>query len=146
MKWYVDQNAAFRGDGSNERPFRRISDAARLAQLLDDLVENLRLQAGGAADRRRVEHRDDREDRGERRDGRVPALRQPERRREARHRGGVRARHPARGDEVAEVHAARLREVDGELDRLRRAPREEGGPERDVREDGEVEGVDRVQC
>ncbi len=38
MKWYVDQNAAFRGDGSNERPFRRISDAARLAQPGDDVL------------------------------------------------------------------------------------------------------------
>ncbi len=121
------------------------AEAAVLAELLDDLVEDLGLHPRGVADGRGVEHRDDGEDRGEGEDGGIPALREPEGGGEPGDRGGVGARHPARGDEVTEVDAARLGEVDRELDRLRRAPREERGPERDVREDGEVEGVDRVQ-
>ena len=31
MYWYVDQSVSFQGDGSKERPFSRISDAAALA-------------------------------------------------------------------------------------------------------------------
>lgn len=38
MDWYVDQSAAFQGDGSKERPFTRISDAASLAQPGDKVL------------------------------------------------------------------------------------------------------------
>ena len=38
MKWYVDQSAAFPGDGSEGRPFKRISDAATLAMPGDEVL------------------------------------------------------------------------------------------------------------
>lgn len=38
MKWYVDQSAAFQGDGSKERPFRTISDAAAIAKPGDEVL------------------------------------------------------------------------------------------------------------
>ncbi len=38
MKWYVDQSAGFEGDGSKERPFTRISDAARIARPGDEVL------------------------------------------------------------------------------------------------------------
>ena len=38
MRWYVDQSAAFQGDGSKERPFTRIQDAANCAGPGDEVL------------------------------------------------------------------------------------------------------------
>ena len=38
MKWYVDQSASFPGDGSEKRPFKRISDAASIAMPGDEVL------------------------------------------------------------------------------------------------------------
>ncbi len=38
MKWYVDQNVSFQGDGSEKRPFSRISDAACAAMPGDEVL------------------------------------------------------------------------------------------------------------
>lgn len=38
MRWYIDQNAAFQGDGSEKRPFTRISDAASIAKPGDEVL------------------------------------------------------------------------------------------------------------
>ena len=38
MKWYVDQNAAFQGDGSQTSPFKRIGDAAAVARPGDEVL------------------------------------------------------------------------------------------------------------
>ena len=34
MQWYVDQKAAFQGDGSKERPFTKIQNAASIAAMV----------------------------------------------------------------------------------------------------------------
>ena len=38
MQWYVDQKAAFQGDGSKERPFTKIQDAACIAKPGDEVL------------------------------------------------------------------------------------------------------------
>ena len=38
MKLYVDINAAAEGNGSKERPFRHINDAARIAKAGDEVL------------------------------------------------------------------------------------------------------------
>ena len=38
MKYYVDVNAARDGDGSIERPFKRINDAAKVARPGDEIL------------------------------------------------------------------------------------------------------------
>lgn len=38
MQWYVDVHAGIHGDGSREKPFRRIADAARCAGLGDEVL------------------------------------------------------------------------------------------------------------
>ena len=38
MRWYVDQNAAFQGDGSQKSPFKHIGDAAAAAKAGDEVL------------------------------------------------------------------------------------------------------------
>lgn len=64
MKYYVSQTARVSGDGSGERPFKRISEAARLAVAGDEIIvgpglyrEHVNPLNGGDSDRHRIVYR-----------------------------------------------------------------------------------------